>query len=342
MRLLVIRTSAMGDVALVTPVIREMKKRYPDTKITMLTRSIYESFFSRSESLEIFSADFKKRHNGFFGLLRLYSDIKKLGKIDYVIDLHNVIRSKILRFFFRLNGTPVSVIDKGRGEKRDLISGKSKSALRHTVKRYCDTFANAGFILEPTDKQNIIPSAEGLNKTNDMLQLSGSLNIGIAPFAKHKLKMWPERNMILLMNMISENQTARFFLFGGKEDKEQLEAVKNEVQNSVNLSGMLSLEEELALMSRLDFMIAMDSSNMHMAALVGTKVISIWGGTDPQNGFGAWMQPEEYSVRIPVNDLTCRPCTICGKGECKRGDLACMTWLTAGMVFKQLVKLKII
>ena len=94
-------------------------------------------------------------------------------------------------------------------------------------------------------------------------------------------------------------------------------------------------------MSKLDLMIAMDSSNMHMAALVGTKVISIWGGTDPLSGFGAWMQPEEFSIRIPVDELTCRPCTTYGKGECKRGDFACMNWLTPEMVFKKLDNLKI-
>jgi ADP-heptose:LPS heptosyltransferase len=94
-------------------------------------------------------------------------------------------------------------------------------------------------------------------------------------------------------------------------------------------------------MSKLDFMIAMDSSNMHMAALVGTKVISIWGGTDKLNGFGAWKQPDEYSVRIPVEELICRPCTIFGKGECRRGDFACMNWLTPEMVYNRIDKLNI-
>ena len=92
-------------------------------------------------------------------------------------------------------------------------------------------------------------------------------------------------------------------------------------------------------MSKLDLMIAMDSSNMHMAALVGTKVISIWGGTDPFSGFSAWMQPDIFSVRIPIDELTCRPCTIYGKGECRRGDFACMNWLTPEKVFKKIEKL---
>ena len=73
-----------------------------------------------------------------------------------------------------------------------------------------------------------------------------------------------------------------------------------------------------------------------MASLVGTKVISIWGGTDPISGFGAWMQPEDYSISIPVEQLTCRPCTTYGKGDCRRGDFACMNWLTPEMVFERI------
>jgi ADP-heptose:LPS heptosyltransferase len=328
MRLLVIRTSAMGDVALLSPVLTEMRRRYPETEIILLTRPAFKSFFTQSEKYSVFSPDFNNRHKGLFGLYRLFRDIQENYSIDYVIDLHDVIRSKIIRFFFRHSGIPVSVIEKGRKEKRKVISGKRKVQLNHTVTRYCDAFAAAGFPLTPTARQNISPSPAALTQAWDILEGKPGLIIGVAPYAKHKLKLWPVEFMVRLLNLISEKHNTNFFLFGGKEETEQLEQFKNNVRGSVNLAGTLSLEEELAVMSRLDFMIAMDSSNMHMAALAGTKVISIWGGTDPLIGFGAWMQPEDYSVRIPVDELTCRPCTIYGKGECKRGDLACMNWLT--------------
>jgi ADP-heptose:LPS heptosyltransferase len=336
MRLLVIRTSAMGDVALVTPVLKEMKKQYPAMEITLLTRSSFKAFFAESEKLSLFSPDFKGRHKDLPGLIRLYRDIKKHGRIDYVIDLHDVIRSKILRLLFRLDGIPVSVIDKGRKEKRDLIKGKNKVQLKHTVLRYCDAFEKAGFVLKPADKQNIVPAITGLKKAGELSGIGHVLKIGIAPYALHKLKGLPEDNMVRLMSLISQKRNVRFFLFGGKDESDKLEGIKNKAGYSVNLAGTLSLDEELAVMSGLDFMIAMDSSNMHMAALTGTKVISVWGGTDPLNGFGAWMQPEEYSIRIPVDELTCRPCTVFGKGECARGDFACMNWLTPEMVFEKI------
>ena len=335
MRLLVIRASAMGDVALVTPVLKEMRKNYPETEIVMLTRSSFKSFFSQDDHLTVYSPDFKGRHKSLAGIFKLYRDIKRQYRIDHVIDIHDVLRSKILRLLFRLGGTPVSVIDKGRKDKRDLISGKRKMQLKHSVVRYCETFNRAGLHLEPSDKQSIASKIEEI-KLSEVFNIKHDLNIGIAPYALHKLKMWPEENMICLMKMISEKYNTGYFLFGGKEDALQLEAIKEKVPGAVNLAGNLSLGEELAIMSRLDFMIAMDSSNMHMASLAGTKVISIWGGTDPFNGFGAWMQPDEYSIRIPVTELTCRPCTIFGKGKCKRGDFACMNWLTPEMVFQKI------
>jgi ADP-heptose:LPS heptosyltransferase len=220
-----------------------------------------------------------------------------------------------------------------------LISGKKKVQLKHSVERYCDVFAKAGFPVTPSKENWIVPSPELISKTNILSGTRSGLNIGVAPYAKHKLKMWPEQNMIRLLDLIAKNYKCRFWLFGGNEDSGRLFALQCRIAGSTSLVGKLSLNDELVFMSKLDMMISMDSSNMHMAALLGTKVVSIWGGTDPLGGFAAWMQPENLSIRIPVDELTCRPCTIYGKGYCKRLDFACMTWLTPEMVYKKIDKL---
>jgi len=332
----------MGDVALTTPVLIGMRKQYPDVELVLLTRLAYKPFFNNVKGLSLFFPDFKKRHKGLPGIFRLYLDIIRDEEVDCVIDLHDVLRSKILRLIFRLSGVPVFVIDKGRREKRLLVKGRRKYQLKHSVNRYSDVFEKAGFSCNPSHEISIVPSAGALAVADAMIVNTGELNIGVAPFAKHRLKIWPEENMIKLLLMISEHHKCRFWLFGGFEDSEKLATFQKRIPDSVNLIGKLNLDEELALMSRLSFMIAMDSSNMHMAALTGTKVISIWGGTDPLSGFGAWMQPKEYFMSIPVDQLTCRPCTTYGKGECRRGDFACMAWLTPEIVFDRIRNLKII
>lgn len=342
MHLLVIRTSAMGDVALVTPVLSGIRSQYPEVKITVLTRSPFEQLFYSINDLKVFIPDLRKRHKGFFGMIRLFRDLKNGDKVDHVIDLHDVLRSKILRLFFMLSGIPVTVIDKGRREKRRLIAGRRKVRLRHSVDRYCDVFKRAGFPVKPADIPCIFPSAKGLSEVSDLMINNEDLNIGVAPYAKHSLKIWPEENMIRLLELISAKHNVKIWLFGGYDEQERLNELQSKIAGSFMVTGKLSLSGELALISRLDFMISMDSSNMHMAALAGTKTISIWGGTDPMTGFGAWLQPDEFSIRIPVEELTCRPCTIYGKGICKRGDFACMNWLTPERVFEEMINSKII
>jgi len=342
MHILVIRTSAMGDVALTTPVLSALIKTYSDISITLVTRPAFNSFFSSIKGLNLFLVDFSGRYRGFAGIFRLYSDLRKQGRYDHVIDLHDVIRTIILRLLFKITGTPVSVIDKGRQEKRELIRGRNKAKLKHTVERYCDVFAKAGFPVVPEPGVTIAPLPEAMDKISGLPFSTDVINIGVAPFSRHPLKMWPEEYMISLLMMIRENHEVKFWMFGGTEDLEQLDKISESLPGSFVVAGKLNLGEELALMTQLNLMISMDSSNMHMAALCDVKVVSIWGGTDPLTGFGTWQQPDEYAIRIPVEELTCRPCTIYGKGECKRGDFACMMWLTPEKVYENLISLKIL
>jgi ADP-heptose:LPS heptosyltransferase len=92
----------MGDVALTTPVLKGMREQYPDVELLLLTRPAYKPFFSSIGGLDLFFPDLKKRHKGFPGLIRLFKDISRQSEIDYVIDLHDVLR---------LTGVQVAIID---------------------------------------------------------------------------------------------------------------------------------------------------------------------------------------------------------------------------------------
>jgi ADP-heptose:LPS heptosyltransferase len=334
--------SAMGDVALTLPALRAVTEQHDDIEILLVTRSAFRPFFSNTQRLNVYTADLRHRHRGIVGLLRLFRELSATGKFDYIIDLHDVFRSRVLRFLFRLKGVPVSVIDKGRAEKRAIIKGKNKQQLKHSVERYLDVFRNAGFGAKPGKGPWIIPSHAGPDRSDLLSSDPFCNNIGIAPYAKHILKMWPEEYMLNLLNILLLHHKVNFIFFGGKEDADKMSLLSMQVPQSVNVAGKLDFAAELELMSRLDLMIAMDSSNMHMAALAGTKVISIWGATDPVCGFGAWGQPAEYSIKIPFERLECRPCTIFGKGTCRRGDLACMNWLTPDSVYNTIAGLRIL
>ncbi len=333
MRILVIRNSAMGDVALAAPVLKAFTETYPNDEIVLVTRKTFHPFFRGIKNIHLVDTDYTDRHKGVGGIYQLHKDIEKTGKIDVVIDLHGVIRSKMFRTLFSTKGAKVFVIDKGRKEKKDLIKGLSKTQLKHTVERYTDVFIKAGFPLEVSTSPSISVTESANKKTKEVL-VGSELKIGIAPFAKHGLKQWPLIEMKSLMDLISENSTVHFYLLGGSSEGAVLQEIAP--SNSTILAGKYSLEEELGIISNLDLVITLDSSNMHMASLVGTPVISIWGATDPLAGFGAWGQPIERS--ISNTELNCRPCSIYGKGTCARKDFACMTQLTAQIVYERILK----
>ena len=113
-----------------------------------------------------------------------------------------------------------------------------------------------------------------------------------------------------------------YFFGGGKNEVEILNNWQHQIPNSKNLAGTLTLKEELQKISELEVMISMDSANMHLASLVGTRCISVWGSTHPYAGFLGYGQSENDIVQ--VKDLTCRPCSVFGDKECYRGDWACL------------------
>ena len=232
MRLLVIRISAMGDVALTVPVLAGMRRQFPDIEIFMMTRKAYAPFFSSVPGLKFFHPDLSGRHKGIAGLIRLYKDIKNDVNPGRIIDLHDVLRSKILRSLFRFSGIPVHTIDKGRSEKRSLVTGRKKVYLKHSVERYCDVFKNAAYPVDPEKRTFLIPPVEDTEAVRPYIA-EDMLNIGVAPFAKHNLKMWPEDYMIRLLSLISEERRCRFLLFGGKEDSERMTAFREKFPGSL-------------------------------------------------------------------------------------------------------------
>ena len=339
MSLLVIRTSSMGDVILTLPVLCSLAKDYPDEEIVFVTKKPFDRFICNVPGIRIFLSDHHGRHKGIRSVVRVWSDLRKSYKITAVADLHDVLRSKVLRLLFFLGGCRVAHIRKGRRDKKALIKGRIKKPLKHTVERYCDVLADAGYPVKLIGGPWLIPSDLSLENIAPVIAKAHGRLIGVAPLAKHLLKTWPEGNMIAFLKRLKGSVDCTIFLFGSPDESDRIERFVSAVPGTVKIAGNLKMDEEIALISRLDMMIAMDSSNMHLASAMGIRTVSIWGATHPMAGFSAWGMPEEYQIQIPVSDLTCRPCTIYGKGECRRGDLACLNWLTPDMVFNKITEI---
>jgi ADP-heptose:LPS heptosyltransferase len=330
-QVLLLRFSAMGDVALLAPVVQAFTTRYPDISITLVTRPKFAVFFSELPNVRIVDADFAGRHKGFTGLVRLFNELRQLGSFSVVIDAHQNLRSAVLKNLFRLLGVPSSTIDKGRAEKKALVrkEAKVRRRLPHSIERYAEAFDKAGFAVQPPKPFQFppFPSAEDELTAffnQQFIQTDGPW-LGIAPFAQHRQKAWPFDRFGPLLKQLTENKSLAIFLFGGGTwEIVQLETLKQLFPQVVIVAGQLSMAAELALIRRLSGMLCMDSGNMHLAALSGVPVLSIWGATHPDAGFGPWGQGEESILQIPTDIMTCRPCSVFGNKPCWRGDLACL------------------
>jgi ADP-heptose:LPS heptosyltransferase len=278
--ILVIRLSAMGDVAMTVPVLRAFSNQYPEVKLTVLTKPFFKPFFKSIPNIEVITADIKGKHKGVLGLYKLSKELKSLD-VNAVADLHNVLRSKVLKLF--IFGKPVVQIDKGRQEKKALVGGQTFEQLKTTHQRYADVFKTLGFPLDLS--QPVFPKKQNLKEA--FIKIIGKdLKpwVGIAPFAAFEGKMYPLDLMITVIEALSKEH--KVLLFGASnEERKLLEDIANQFDNVINLAGQFSLNEELDIMSNLDIMLAMDSGNAHMAAMLGVKVITIWGVTHPYVGF---------------------------------------------------------
>ena len=313
----VIRLSAMGDVAMTVPVIGAFVEQNPEVKITFVSRPFFKPFFDGIENVTFFEVDLKKRHKGFFGLFKLYYDLSKL-KIDAVADLHNVLRSKVVRTLFALNGKKVAYTDKGRKEKKELTRTKNKifKPVKSMFERHVETFKQLGFSVD----LNAPNFPEKAILSDEILSISGKNEnfkwIGIAPFAQYESKVYPQDLMQKVIDELAFDSNNKIFLFGGgKKEIAKLNSFSINKENVIVIAGKLKFKEELQLISNLDVMLSMDSGNAHIAAMLGVKVITLWGATHPFAGFAPFNQPINNCLVSDREKYPLLPSSIYGNKE---------------------------
>lgn len=307
-RILAYRFSALGDVAMIVPVLREILEQNPGLEIIMVSRASFADLFSTVPGL-IFKGVNLDDYGGILGMRRLANELISDYQPELAIDLHDVIRSKILTKVMRRRGLPVFIIDKEKEGKERLtdIWNLDKKPLKNNAERYAETFRKAGLHAELSHQ---------LRPLNTVKE-----GIGFAPFAQHFGKALPLEKSYELAKILANNSKVYFF-GGGKTEVQRLSQWAAEIPNTTLLAGKFTLREELQKIASLQVMVSMDSANMHLASLAGTRCISVWGNTHPYAGFLGYGQNCEDTVQ--VKDLSCRPCSVFGDTPCYRGDYACL------------------
>lgn len=392
MKILVTRFSALGDVAMTVPVLQAVATQNDDVEITVVSKPFCAPIFaSLPPNVRFEGIDVSRAYRGVNGLRRLVRDCA-VADYDAVADLHDVLRTKYMRFYAMLHGVRVAAIDKDRAGRAALVRQKDKCRVQQktSFEKYADVFRRLGLAVDLAQVQLSVPAvapAESASLAASLVQsvapagsaslpagsasLAGGLAesvapvgsaslavgqvetvtpvaesaaecvaesgapvaesalpaIGVAPFAAHDGKIYPLELMREVVRRLAEGGRCDIYLFGGgQKEREVLEEWEAEMPRVRSVAGRLGgLDKELELMSTLRLMLSMDSANMHLASLVGTPVISIWGATHPLAGFMGWRQSEANAIQV---DLPCRPCSIFGNKPCLRGDYACLRQIT--------------
>lgn len=321
-RVLLIRLSALGDVAILEPVLRRRAASNPDVLFLLAAPPVLQPLFTGIPNLQYVPTQKKQSvWNMFRFLYNLAPSV--------VLDMHKVNRTVLVDWLFRICGVPVYALDKHKSKRRRMVRRffKDRTSDVPVWKRYDLLFSKIGLNGEIAVLDSIpspVPDA-------------AQRRVGVAPFAQHKGKIWPPELMFQLLELMCLDGKYQVFLFGSRSEAAQyLDKWAQTLPNLVCVAGRHSFAEEMNLIASLDLMVTMDSANMHFASCKQVPVVSVWGATHPRVGFYGFSQNEDWAVQ---SDMYCRPCSAFGNKPCRFGDYPCLRSISPKLVFDRVEKM---
>ena len=335
-RAFIIRLSSLGDVAISVPLIYSLSKKYTETTFVVLSKSNFVPLFENlPKNVNFKAVDTKGKHKGLFGLIKLFGELGVENE-DIYCDIHNNLRSNFLGFLFRLKGSKSFRILKDRVSRKKLTRKKNKiyKPLTSSYSRYKKVFEDAGFSLPDiaVTKSGIVSNEIDKN-INTIWGVKENTWLGIAPFAKHKEKIYPLEKMEEVVARFAKDKLYTVFLFGGGSNELAIFEKWKKLYPTLRIPFGIGLGKEIRLMESLDIMLTMDSANLHLASMKGIPTVSVWGATHPYSGFYGLGQKVSNAIQM---DLSCRPCSVYGEKKCYRGDFACMNGINPKVIIEKI------
>jgi heptosyltransferase II len=329
-RILVIRLSSLGDIVLTEPVIRVLKKQYPDAVIDYLIKPQFSEIAASIRGVD--------RIVSWSNTAQVLKDISA-NRYDLIVDLHAKLKSKMIKYFavaisylkYR-DFSAVAVSYKKSHLKRRLIIWKiSKESILSTVYSYLSVLKKLGITCELQDDDlepilgipKISPFPElGLLRE---LRAQGKTLTAIFPGATYYTKQFPAEKFAEFIDSQSSPEQI-FFVMGSKSESTLSKRVVALCESKpYDWTGLFSLANLLSVMAMMDVVMTNDSGPMHIAAALSKKQIAIFGSTHPRLGF----KPLNHkAIIVQNNKLACRPCSLHGKKKCPRNHFSCMQEIT--------------
>lgn len=321
MKILIIRLSSFGDIILTTPVIEELKKKYPKAKIDFVVLDKFKEAIKGNKHINKLIIFEKERYLGAKGIKEFTKTIKG-NNYELVIDLHSKIRSKLISRYLKVKTY--------RYNKR--VWWKSLLVKMKLIKYTVDDTIVKNYFGAVKDLE-VFYKGENLSfnfEKKDLERVKEYRDFVVfAPGASKNTKKWTVDNFGRLANLINFNLEKKIILIGGKNEFDELEKIRRvSADVCINLAGKLSLKESGALISKADFVVTNDSGPFHIARGVKTKAFVIFGPTDPK-----MFSYNENSILLCANE-SCSPCSLHGDEICPKKHFNCMKNLKADKVFE--------
>lgn len=331
-RILAIKFSSIGDIVLTMSPLKTIKSIFPSAKIDFLTLIDFAPILEGNKYIDrIIPFD---RNAGFVKLIKTGKWINN-SDYDLVIDFHNSLRSKIIRFIIR--NIPKRYLKKPRWKRLLLFKFRKNifpadfsqlKLLHQPIKEWMNDKKYPLpelFISEIEKKQ-----AETMLKRNSVKKPY----ITIIPGAAWPQKTWLIDNYCKLLTDLKNQENADFVILGGKNDNICNEIAKCD-PTIINLQGKISLREAMSIIVNSKYVIGADTGLVHAAEALGKRVVAILGPTSCETGAGV---NREDSITIENNDIWCRPCSQAGKRKCYRDEQYCMTTITPKIVLSKITE----
>ncbi|MDX5480910.1 MAG: glycosyltransferase family 9 protein [Hymenobacteraceae bacterium] len=313
-KILILRFSSIGDIVLTTPVIRCVKQQVPGAEVHYCTKKAFKGILESNPHVD-------KVHVLGDSLGELVQRLKA-EDFDYVIDLHNNLRTRVIKA--RL-GKPSRSFNKLNYEKWLMVNFKlNRLPDVHIVQRYLDAAATLGVKDDGIGLDYFIPAQDEV----DLHTLPEPFQEGYVAFAigaQHYTKRLPTERIMELCERLQKP----VILLGGKEDAATGEEIVSYFQargtregtQILNACGKYSLNGSASLVRQAAQVVSHDTGLMHIAAAFQKDIISVWGNTIPE--FGMYPFRTKYKV-LEVKGLSCRPCSKIGYKKCPKGHFKCM------------------
>jgi heptosyltransferase-1 len=334
LKILIIKPSSLGDVVHALPVLRLLRRRFPDATIDWWVQPGNAPLLEGDVDLDRWIPFKRKEWGTPMGWKDLFTTLRSIRRqrYDWVIDLQALARTGALAW---LSGGQLTIGLHDMREFAPLLYDRSvarRDYHTHAVDWYLDVLRTLEVPVD-SDFEWIKPQAEVVSRAGEYLPTTKGPIIGLQPGARWLNKRWPtERFKDLTKDLLARFPQCTVVVFGGKEDAELGERILPTGESRCrNLAGKTSLLETVEVIRKCSAMISNDTGPMHIAVAVGTPVFGLFGPTEPSRT-GPYGQLDRV-IRAPTE------CSPCMKSTCYYEDeLACLKGITTERVLQRIVE----